>query len=103
MSDEQSKILWKLIETQQSLTSSLATLTTTVIDMNQSIDQLNNHFSNGFRSDLKQHFSTELQITNDKLDTVLSPGFFIKLGIVGVGVVGSMASLIAIAITYFMS
>lgn len=97
--ESQNETTIRSTESQERLIAELKSLKNIVIRMDQSMSDLNDHFSNGFRSELKQHISEELSEVNTRLDEVINPKFLIKLWILGVGVIASIAGIVSFLVT----
>ncbi len=92
-----SEILDKVIDTQQASTEAMTGLKSAVEQNGERLHELNSHFKNGFRSELKEHVSSqtvkcedamsnlkdeisELQITMKAFHELMSkPSYWIKL------------------------
>jgi len=96
-----SDILDKMIDNQKSMTEASVSLKSTVQDTNEILDDIRVHFTNGFRLEIKDHITKELDEQFEKdfkqqedmskslqkidlkldilVDTLTKPWFWIKL------------------------
>lgn len=111
-----SEILDKMIDTQTASTEALTnqkaaldSLLKAVLHNTELLEQINKHFANGFRSEIKQHIDTkcgEINVLLEKLieqdtklnDLLSKPSYWIKLILATVaataGAIGGLVALI---------
>ena len=56
-----SEILDKMIDMQQASTEAMTVLKSSIEDSNRTVHEINTHFKNGFRSEIKNHVTQEIQ------------------------------------------
>jgi polyhydroxyalkanoate synthesis regulator phasin len=92
-----SEILDKMIDMQQASTEAMTGLKSAVEDSARNLQEINDHFKNGFRSEIKHHITdeltkrdkpvtdlkeeiTELKVTvQDFRELMSKPGYWVKL------------------------